>query len=123
MAGDFRVDVARGVVVVQHTGRLEYADTNKAIAAAVEAAVKAGTKRVLFDLTRADVSNYYSYTVRHAEVAPELGLDTSYRLAFVGNQEAVDTLSFIETVTRNHGWKSRHFLDVDEAMRWLAGDG
>jgi hypothetical protein len=122
MAGDFRVEVVRSVVVVSHLGRLEYADTNKAIAAAVAAAVEIGGKRILFDLSRADVSNYYSYSVRHAEFAPDLGLDTTYKLAFVGGSEAVDLLSFIETVTRNRGWKSRYFVDTDAAITWLIED-
>lgn len=119
MAGDFRVDLRNDVIVVSHIGRLEYVDTNKAIAAAADAAKTKGTRLVLVDLTRADVANYYSHTVRHAEVAPDLGLDSTYKLAFVGSPEAVDILEFIVRVMSNHGWQARCFFNVDEAVAWL----
>jgi hypothetical protein len=120
MGGNFRIEVTKGVVVVTHTGRLEYADTNKAIAAASEAAVKAGTKQVLFDFRQADIANYYSYAVRHAEFAPDFGLDTTYKIAFLGLPEAIDVLSFMETVAKNHGWQARYFFHFEGALVWLA---
>lgn len=123
MATGFQVSVNEGVVVVTHAGRLEYADTNNAIRAAADAAIEADTKRVLFDLRRADLSNYYSYAVRHAEFAPELGLDKSYTLAFVGDETSVDVLSFMELVTRNRGWQSRYFVDFEGALAWLGEAG
>jgi DNA-binding PucR family transcriptional regulator len=119
MAGDFQVDLRQDVVLVTHIGRLEYADTNKAIAAAANAAKDTGTKLILIDLSRADATNYYSYTVRHAEFAPELGLDTTYKLAFVGSREAVDILEFVARVMTNHGWQARCFFTAQEGLDWL----
>ena len=123
MAGDFRVGVSQDVVTVTHVGRLEYADTNKAIAAVADTAKKTGSRLILVDLTGADASNYYTYTVRHAEFAPELGLDTTYRLAFVASREAVDILEFIARVMSNHGWKARSFFSVEDAIEWLHSAG
>ncbi len=119
MAADYRVYVDAGVVVVEHVGALQFDDTNDAIGKAAEAARDANSKRVLFDLRRAELANYYSYSVRHAEVAPSLGLDTSHKLAFVGERGAADILSFIERVTRNRGWKARCFFDMDQAFEFL----
>jgi hypothetical protein len=119
VAADFNVSVADDVVIVSHVGRLEYHDTNRSIEAAAQAAAKAGTKLVLFDFTRADLANYYSYAVRHAEFAPELGLDTTYKIAFVGLPAAIDVLEFIQRVTRNRGWRAHYFLSLDEAVDWL----
>jgi hypothetical protein len=120
VSGPFLVHVDDGVVIVEQIGDLQFDETNKAIAAAVAAARGANSKRVLFDLTRAQLANYYSYTVRHAELAPDLGLDVSYALAFVGRPEADDVLSFIALTTRNRGWKSRYFFDRQAALEWLA---
>ena len=122
MATEFSVEVRQGVVVVTYVGKLEYAESNKAIAAGAEAAVHAGTRRLLFDVRRADLANYYSHIVRHAEFAPELGLDTAYQLAFVGLPEAAEVLEFAELVTRNRGWNARHFLDFDAALAWLTAE-
>jgi len=121
MSAKFDVYVDRGVVVVAHVGNLQFDQTNKAIIAAVEAARNVGSKRVLFDLRRAQLANYYSYSVRHAELAPELGLDTGYKLAVVGAPEAHDILSFMVRVARNRGWRCRCFFDVGRALKWLGG--
>lgn len=119
MSANFHVRVHEGVVVVTHVGNLHFEDTNRSIAAAVEAARTTGSKIVLFNLTGAQLSNYYSYSVRHAELAPKLGLDTTYRIAIVGIAAADDILSFMEMVAQNRGWRAQRFFDIDEAMRWL----
>ena len=57
--------------------------------------------------------------MRHAEFAPELGLDTTHKLAFVGSADAADVLEFIERVTRIRGWQSRRFFNLDDGLDWL----
>ena len=108
-----------GIVIVCLSGSLEYEETNQAIAAAVDAAGVGGTSRILFDMRRADLANYYSYTVRHAEVAPQLGLHTGFVLGFVGPRAAQDVLCFMENVARNRGWKARSFTSMVDAFKWL----
>jgi hypothetical protein len=121
MASSFDVRLRDGTVVVSVRGALRFDETNRSIAAAVEAARAAQTKKIVFDLRAADCSNYYSYTVRHGELAPTLGLDTSFSLAFVGAPQSADVLAFMELVAHNRGWRSRSFTDIDDAMKW-AGD-
>ena len=119
-ARNFEVEARAGVVVICLQGSLDYEETNRAISRAVEAAAKASTTRMLFDLRRADLANYYSYTVRHAEVAPRLGLHTGFTLAFLGAPAAHDVIAFMEMVARNRGWRARAFTRLGEAMKWLA---
>lgn len=119
MAADFRIHLRSGVVMVVETGQLDYATSRRAIAESIEAAKAAGTKRILFDLRDADLSNYYSYIVRHAETASERGLDASYSMAVVGQRAQADVLSFIDMVARNRGWRLRIFPEVGPALEWL----
>ena len=59
------------------------------------------------------------HIVRHAELAPELGLDSSFRIALVGLPEQDDVLSFMVMVAVNRGWSCRRFFDFDAARQWL----
>jgi hypothetical protein len=114
---DVRADA--GVCRVALHGALDYDESNKAIAAAAECAAQHRVDRVLFDLRDADASNYYSYIVRHAEEAPSLGFERSYRVAFVARPESMPVVEFMALVARNHGWQARAFAEIDEADGWL----
>jgi hypothetical protein len=116
------VDHVGDVVVITHTGAINFDDAHNAIGIGLTSAQKAAGKKLLFDLRLADLSNYYSFIVRHAELAPGMGLDASFLVAFVGTREAADVLSFTERVVRNRGWNARHFFSMDEALEWLAKD-
>lgn len=118
MPAEFRVELRGDVVVVLEHGAPGFEDTNKALAAAIRTA-REGGRKILFDHRLADLSNYYSYIVRHAEAAPGMGLDSTFRIALVGLPEQDDVLSFMVRVGQNRGWKSRRFFDVDEALQWL----
>jgi hypothetical protein len=107
------------VVVATLHGSLQYEQTNQCIAAAARAARAAGSRSVLFDFRAADLANYYSYTVRHADVAPRLGLDTRFSLAFVGTTHAGEVLRFMEQVARSRGWRARAFHNMARALAWL----
>lgn len=119
MAGDFRIRVDSGVVFVVERGTLDFATSYQALAAAVKAANEAATTCLLIDVRDADLTNYYSYIVRHAEAAGEFGLDSRFRIAVLGHPAAADVLSFIETVARNRNLKVRAFLEVEPALDWL----
>jgi hypothetical protein len=97
------VDHVGDVVVITHTGAINFDDAHNAIGIGLTSAQKAAGKKLLFDLRLADLSNYYSFIVRHAELAPGMGLDASFLVAFVGTREAADVLSFTERVVRNRG--------------------
>lgn len=59
----------------------------------------------------------------HARLFRELNIGHDYRIAWVElNPDAVDIVSFIETVLVNRGLPGRLFPTVEEARNWLLGD-
>ena len=59
----------------------------------------------------------------HARLFRELNIGQDYRIAWVElNPDAVDIVSFIETVLVNRGLPGRLFPTVEEARNWLLGD-
>lgn len=121
MPAQFHVELRGDVVVVVRKGAPVFEDTQKAMAAAVAAAHDAGTKKLLFDVRLADLTNFYSYIVRDVNLDPLLGLDTSFRICVVGSPDQANVMSFIVRVRQMHGWDARWFVDMDEALKWLAG--
>jgi hypothetical protein len=99
-----------------------FEDTQEAMAAAVAAAEGAGTKKILFDVRLADLANFYNYILRNVNLDPLLGLDTSFRICVVGSRKQADVMSFIVRVRQMHGWKAQWFYEIDEALKWLAGN-
>ena len=102
---------------------MDFKDADSAISVAITTARNENAKKLLFDLQRADLANYYSFIVRHAERGLEMGLDATFLVAFVGAREAADVLAFMERVVRNRGWNARQFFSMDEALKWLAESG
>jgi hypothetical protein len=118
MAAGF-AQVLRDVVVVLETGTPEFEESSKALAEAIKAARKHGRK-ILFDHRLVDLSNYYGFIVRHAEMAPAMGLDDTFRIAHLGAPHQDDVLGFMVEVGRNRGWMVRRFFEMEEALLWLA---
>jgi len=118
MAGEFELQVQGDVVVVMERGVPSFEDANKALAAAINKAQGKGRK-ILFDHRLVDLSNYYGFIVRHAEMAPEMGLDHTLRIAHLGNRSQDDVLSYMVEVGRNRNWNTQRFFDLAEALRWL----
>jgi hypothetical protein len=119
MAVEFRVERRGDVVVVHEEGTLQFEETHRALAAAIKAALDSGSRKMLFDHRRVDLSNYYSHIVRHAELAPGIGLDSEFRIALVGHPGQEDVMAFSVMVGTNRGWDVRHFFDFDQALEWL----
>lgn len=120
MAAEFRVELRGDVVIVVRKGAPVFEDTQSAMAAAVAAAQEAGTKKILFDVRLADLTNFYSYIVRDVNLDPLLGLDTTFRICVVGSRAQADVMSFIVRVRQMRGWEAQWFVDMDEALNWLA---
>jgi hypothetical protein len=120
MAARFRVEVRGDVAVLVQEGSPLFDETTKALATVVARALEIGSKKIVIDARPSDLVNYYNFVVRHAELLSSLGFDSSFRSAIVGLPEQVGVMDFIVSVGRNRGWTVRRFLDLDEAMRWLA---
>ena len=123
MAARFSIQLHADVVVVHEEGTLEFEETQRALADAIRTARDAGSRKLLFDHRLVDLANYYSHIVRHAEVAPQMGLDSEFRIALVGHPGQEDVMAFSVMVGRNRGWDVRRFFDFDEALQWLAREG
>lgn len=122
MPAEVQIELRGDVVVVVRKGAPLFQHTQEAVAAAVAAARDAGTRKILFDVRLADLTNFYSYIVRDVDLDPLQGLDTSFRICLVGSREQVDVMSFITRVRRMRGWQAQWFFDMDEALKWLAED-
>jgi hypothetical protein len=120
MAAKFRVEVRDDVAVLVQEGAPLFDETTKSLTAVIATALEIGSKKIIVDARLSDLANYYGYVVRHAELLDSIGFDRSFRSAIVGLPEQVYVMDFIVSVGQNRGWKVRRFLDIDEALRWLA---
>jgi hypothetical protein len=118
-AAKFRVEVRGDVAVLVQEGAPLFDETTKALAAVIETASKIG-KKIIVDARLSDLANYYSFVVRHAELIPLMGFDSSFRSAIVGLPEHAYVMDLIVSVGQNRGWTVRRFYDIDEALQWLA---
>jgi hypothetical protein len=119
-AAKFRVEIRGDVAVLVQEGSPLFDETTKSLAAVIATASKIGSKKIIVDARLSDLANYYSYVVRHAELIPLMGFDSSFRSAIVGLPEQVHVMDFIVSVGQNRGWTVRRFYDIDEALQWLA---
>ena len=108
----------QGIIRCVFRGRLHLPTTDKAIADSAAAATAAGCKSVLFDFANADFSDYVFASLEHARVARSLGLDSTFRIAFVNPTER-HIVEYIETVARNRGYNAKAFTGYPEAIAWL----
>lgn len=122
MAAKFRVDVRGDVAVLVQEGAPLFEETTESLAAVIAAALKLGSKKIVVDARLSDLANYYNFVVRHAELIPLMGFDSSFRSAIVGLPEHAYVMDLIVSVGRNRGWTVRRFYDFDEALQWLASN-
>jgi hypothetical protein len=83
-ASRFRVDVRGDVAVLVQEGAPLFDETTKALGAVIATALQIGSKKIIVDARLSDLANYYAYVVRHAELLPLIGFDSSFRSAIVG---------------------------------------
>jgi hypothetical protein len=118
-AAKFHVELHGDVAVLVQEGAPLFDETTKALAAVIATSLEAGGKKIIIDARLSDLVNYYNYVVRHAELLPAIGMDSSFRSAIVGLPEQIPVMDFIVSVGGNRGWNVRRFVDMEEAMRWL----
>lgn len=118
MAGDFRIALDQDVVRVTSRGKPDYEGTRDMLREVGRVAAQSRCGRLLFDFRAADSSAAYVSTVRHAEEAPQAGIDHSFRIALLG---AADNpmLNYFEAVAVKRGFQVRAFVDEDLALDWL----
>ena len=118
MTRDIRVTEEGGIVRVVYRGDVEYQATTEMLGAVARVAAEKQVKRLLFDIREANYQHYYLETMRHSEEAPGLGIDRTFRVAFLGSADN-PMLRYIENVTVNRGYQVKAFTEQLEAEAWL----
>ena len=118
MTQDIRIHIDGNIIRVTYRGRVEYEATDGMLRQVGALAGQNGISRILFDIRDANYQFYHVGTLRHADEAPALGIDSSFRIAFLG---ATDNpmLRYIEAVSVNRGFWVRAFTDEAAALEWL----
>ena len=122
MTPQIQYNVEASVVRVTYSGKVMYGVTTEAIRKAARLATEAQIKRLLFDLRNADYEQYFAGTVQHAEEGPAMGVDKSFRIAFLGTEKQLVMLRFIEDVSVNRGYLAKIFVDEAQAVAWIGRD-
>ncbi len=120
MATDIRITVEQGVTRVLYRGDVSFDVTTEMIRKVGRIAKENESSLLLFDIREAGEAPYHANAITHTEQAPSLGIDRSYRTAFLG-RDGDPRLEYIETVTINRGFRTKSFTDEAEAIAWLRG--
>jgi len=107
-----------GIIRVVYRGEVDYQATTEMLREVAQVASEKKIKQLLFDIAKADYQHYYSETIRHAEEGPTLGIDRTFRIAFLGANDN-PMLRYIENACINRGYDVRAFTDETEAQAWL----
>ena len=121
MSRTINITVDRGIIRVRYTGDVEYAATTEMLKQVGKLAAEKQVGRLLIDVRDANYLDYHVGTLRHAEEGPSLGIDHSFRIAFLG-APANPMLGYIEAVSVNRGYDVKTFVHEDQALAWLRGE-
>jgi len=118
MVPDIRITEEAGIIRVVYRGKVEYGATTEMLRGVAQLASEKKIKELLFDISEADYRHYYAETLRHAEEGRSLGIDGTFRIAFLGAAEN-PMLRYIEDASVNRGFRVKAFIDEAEAKAWL----
>jgi hypothetical protein len=118
MLPDIRIAPENGFIRVTYKGDVEYDATNAMLRSVGQMAAQLRVGALLFDVREANYQFYHVGTIRHAEEGPALGIDRSFRIAFLG---AADNpmLGYVEAVAQNRGYHVKAFSAEPDAIAWL----
>ena len=120
MAKNIQITNETGFVRVTYRGDVEYSATTEMLRNVAVIAAEAQCKLLLFDIREASYRDYHLSTIRHAEEGPALGIDKTFRIAFLG-AAGNPMLKYIEAVSVNRGYWVKVFVNESEALAWLHG--
>ena len=117
---DIKITTEGELVRVTYRGHVEYEATTEMLRNVAKLAAERHSRLLLFDIREANYRDYHLGTVRHADEGPALGIDKSYRIAFLG-AEGNPMLDYVAAVTSNRGYWSKAFTNEALALAWLRG--
>jgi len=118
---DIRITTEAGIIRVVYRGKVQFELTTKMLRDVASIASKEDARRLLIDIREADYKFYHFESLKHAYQAPSLGIDSTFRIAFLG-AENEKMLGFVENVAVNRGYRSRAFTAESRALAWLESD-
>jgi len=118
---DIHISMEAGIIRVIYRGKVEFDLTTKMLREVATIASKDNTRLVLIDIRDADYKRYHLQSIKHAEQGPSLGIDSTFRIAFLG-AENEEMLGFVENVAVNRGYRSKVFTDESRALAWIRKD-
>jgi len=121
MTPDIQIAADRGIVRVTYRGDVEYEATTEMLRRVGRMAADMQTGLLLFDIREANYAYYHLGTLKHAEEGPSLGIDRSFRIAFLGEADN-PMLGYIEAVSVNRGYWVKAFSEEVDAVDWLRGN-
>jgi len=118
---DIRITTEAGIIRVVYRGKVEFDVTTKMLRDVARIASKEDTRLLLIDIRDADYRSYHLESIKHAEQGRSLGIDATFRIAFLGAENEV-MLGYVENVAVNRGYRSKVFTDESKALVWLGSD-
>jgi len=118
---DIRITTEAGIIRVVYRGRVEFDLTTNMLREVAKVAARDNTRLLLIDVRDADYKLYHLETLEHAQQGRSLGIDSTFRIAFLG-AENEGMLAFVENVAVNGGYRSKAFTAEPEALAWLGSD-
>ena len=118
MPADIQITFELGIIRVTYRGEAQFDLTTKMLRNVARIAAENKSKLLLFDIREAEDRNYHTDAIRHTQQAPALGIDQTFRIAFLGSKN-LEMLSYIEDVSVNRGFQAKAFTDEAEAVAWL----
>ena len=115
---DIRITTEAGIIRVVYRGRVEFDLTTNMLREVAEIAAKDNTRLLLIDIRDADYKLYHLETLEHAQQGRSLGIDSTFRIAFLGAEDE-EMLGYVENVAVNRGYRSKVFTDESKALAWL----
>jgi hypothetical protein len=118
MAMDIQIMAEGEIIRAVYRGKLQFDLATEMLRKVAQIASDNQSRLLLFDIRSADYQDYSVGALKHAEQGPSLGLDQTFRVAFLGSQHD-EMLQHIENVSVNRGYLAKVFIDDSEAVAWL----
>lgn len=118
MNPDIQITKGQGITRVTYRGTARFDLTTEMIREVALIGFKNQSKLLLVDIREFVDPEYHVSTIKHAEQAPSLGLDSTFRIAILGTEDD-QRLPYIENVAVNRGLQVKSFIDDSEAVAWL----
>jgi hypothetical protein len=118
MKREIQITPQGGIIRVTYRGDVQYDATTEMLREVAAIAARTGSKLLLIDVREANYRDYHVGTIRHAEEGPALGIDKTFRIAFLGAR-GYPMLEYVEAVSVNRGYWLKAFVDESEALAWL----